>query len=363
MQSHPAASKLGTKERVQVSITWPDTMDAEHWRHETYRLDAEYFYPASMVKWPVLLLALEWLNEQGGGDWTSDAYMEFDSPHSCQSASLQAQRRLNQVLSTRQSIANDIQRILLVSDNKSYSRLFYLLGPDYISRKLLEKGFDGAEILKAYDGCSPEAKKTLPGVTLFDTNGDTLYHRNTMSIMVAPRDTTPILVGKAFMNADGTLSGPLDFSRQNKLPLEEAMRMRTSFLLPGEHESAVWNIHPMDRTLVLDAMYKFPRESIFQDLRNQKEYPDDYKKFLFHGNHQRSLKHGTVEIYNVVGMAYGFMSDLAWIVDVRDGRSVIVAATVYANEDEVLNDGHYDYQSIAMPFFEALGQWALEQAK
>ena len=62
-------------------------------------------------------------------------------------------------------------------------------------------------------------------------------------------------------------------------------------------------------------------------------------------------------------MAYGFMSDLAWIVDARDGRSVLVAATVYANRDEVLNDGHYDYDQLAAPFMEALGKWALEQAK
>ncbi|MFM7813805.1 MAG: serine hydrolase, partial [Flavobacteriales bacterium] len=285
MHDHPAASKLGSEERVQVSIMWPDSQDASQWRHEEYRVNAEYYYPASVVKWPVLLLALEWIHEQGRGRWTSDAYMVFDTPHSCQSASTQTQQRLNQALATRQSIANDIQRILLVSDNQSFSRLFYLLGPDYIARKLHEKGYDGTEILKAYDGCSAEARKTWPGVTLFDVNGDTLFQRNSRAIITLPRDTTPIPVGRAYMNADGTLSEPLDFAYQNKLPLHEAMRMLHSFLHIDQSSPSLWNIHPSDRAMVLDAMHKFPRESIFSDLRKQKDYPDDYKKFIYYGNH------------------------------------------------------------------------------
>lgn len=363
MRMHPDANRLDSSNRVQVSILWPDTQSCAHWRHEEFGVNTTYYYPASLVKWPVLLLALEWLNEQGGGQWSSEAYLELDSPNSCQATTLSEQRRRNQRLETRQSIANDVQRILLVSDNKSYSRLFYLLGPEYIAQRLNEKGFDGTEILKAYDGCDADARKTWPGVTLMDPKGDTLFHRPTSSMSVSPRDTTPLFVGRAFMQANGTLTSPLDFSTQNKMPLDEALRMLQSFLNLDSLEKPLWNLHPKDREMVLDAMHRWPRESAFSDLQKRSEYPDDYKKFLYYGNHNKELKHGAVEVYNIVGMAYGFMSDLAWIVDARDGRSVLVAATVYANLDEVLNDGHYDYDQLAAPFLEALGKWALEQAK
>jgi len=102
MRMHPDANRLDSSNRVQVSILWPDTQSCAHWRHEEFGVNTTYYYPASLVKWPVLLLALEWLNEQGGGQWSSEAYLELDSPNSCQATTLSEQRRRNQRLETRQ---------------------------------------------------------------------------------------------------------------------------------------------------------------------------------------------------------------------------------------------------------------------
>ena len=64
------------------------------------------------------------------------------------------------------------------------------------------------------------------------------------------------------------------------------------------------------------------------------------------------------------GQAYGFTTENAWVVDLETGRSFFLAATLYTNEDGVLNDDQYDYATVAAPFYaalgEALGRWFWE---
>ena len=61
-------------------------------------------------------------------------------------------------------------------------------------------------------------------------------------------------------------------------------------------------------------------------------------------------------IYNKIGQAYGFETENAWVVDRESGRGFFVAATLYVNEDGILNDDQYEYATVAAPFSAALGE-------
>ena len=86
----------------------------------SYQLDEKnYFYPASSVKLPVAVLALELLDKTEGISALTPYVISGDSlPH---------------------TVADDVKRIFAVSDNEAFNRLYELLGRDYVNTFLRKK--------------------------------------------------------------------------------------------------------------------------------------------------------------------------------------------------------------------------------
>jgi hypothetical protein len=88
-------------------------------------------------------------------------------------------------------------------------------------------------------------------------------------------------------------------------------------------------------------------------------YPDTYVKFLLGAGGTTPLPPG-VRVFNKIGQAYGFLIDNAYVVDLEQGVEFLLAAVIYVNSDGVLNDDHYDYDTIGFPFLRALGLAVLQ---
>jgi hypothetical protein len=63
-----------------------------------------------------------------------------------------------------------------------------------------------------------------------------------------------------------------------------------------------------------------------------------------------------IRIYNKIGEAYGFLIDMAYIIDFEKEIEFVLGAVIYVNENEILNDGEYEYESVGYPFMRDLGQ-------
>ncbi len=57
-----------------------------------------------------------------------------------------------------------------------------------------------------------------------------------------------------------------------------------------------------------------------------------------------------IRIFNKVGDAYGFLTDIAYIVDFENNIQFALSATILANADGIFNDDKYDYETIGLPF-------------
>jgi hypothetical protein len=72
-------------------------------------------------------------------------------------------------------------------------------------------------------------------------------------------------------------------------------------------------------------------------------------------------------IFNKEGDAYGFLSDIAYIVDFKNGVEFFLSANIYCNSDGIFNDDHYDYENVGKPFLKNLGraiyQYELQRKK
>ena len=69
-----------------------------------------------------------------------------------------------------------------------------------------------------------------------------------------------------------------------------------------------------------------------------------------------SITDSNLKIFNIVGMSYGFASDIAYIVDLKNNVEFVVAGVIYVNQDEVLGDDKYEYRPFAWQFYSRLGR-------
>ena len=88
---------------------------------------------------------------------------------------------------------------------------------------------------------------------------------------------------------------------------------------------------------------------------NSPGYWDTYVKFLFYGSEkQKPELH--IRIFNKVGDAYGFLTDIAYIVDYNNNIEFLLSATIHCNRDGIYNDDKYEYETIGLPFMKNLGR-------
>jgi len=64
----------------------------------------------------------------------------------------------------------------------------------------------------------------------------------------------------------------------------------------------------------------------------------------------------TIKIYNKVGLAYGTITDVAYIKNEQEGVDFFLAATVLVNQNKIFNDNQYEYDALGIPFLAALGK-------
>src|SRR6476661_2284535 len=115
-------------------------------RFTNYYLNADpvqYFYPASTVKMPVALLALQKLNQLNIPGLDKNTTMITEQACPGQTAVYNDPSSID----GRPTIAQYIKKIFLVSDNDAFNRLYEFLGQQYLNSKLHTMGYDSVQIL------------------------------------------------------------------------------------------------------------------------------------------------------------------------------------------------------------------------
>jgi len=131
LQSHPDLFQNilshPTKNEVQILYTQidRDKSNKPHFRSYSYRLNPNwYFYPASTVKLPTAILALEKINDLHIAGLSKDTPLRIDSAFEKQTKVLVDESAANGL----PSVAQYVKKILLTSDNDAQNRLFEFIG-------------------------------------------------------------------------------------------------------------------------------------------------------------------------------------------------------------------------------------------
>jgi beta-lactamase class A len=313
--------------------------------------DQAYFYPASTVKLPVAILALQKLNKLKIAGLDKNSLMTTEADHSGQTEVYNDPSAPD----GRPTIEHYIKKILLVSDNDAFNRLYEFLGQEYINNTLHKMGYKDVQIIHRLEiSLTEDENRHTNPVRFFDTSGKLVYEKplQQSKLIYAERNTK---IGNGFYRRGELVNEPFDFSKKNRLSLKTLHNIVRSVMFP-EAVSAKqrFDLTKDDYDFLRKYMSMMPQESDVS-IYHSEDYWDTYVKFLFYGTEKNAAKDG-IRIYNKVGDAYGFLIDAAYITDHNKSIEFILSAVIHCNSDGIFNDDKYDYDSVGFPFMKNLGR-------
>lgn len=348
--------------RVQIIYTQidRDAQNKPHFRTYTYGGAnlRRYFYPASTVKLPAAVLALEKLRNLRARypALTPESPLRIDSAFAGQTRVV----RDSTSATGWASIAHYIRKVLLVSDNDAYNRLYEFIGPGALNGELRRRGHRRVRLMHrlSVGDQEPGSRHTNPMVFFADSSLKTPIYQQKAGFFAGNWPQLKLKgekIGRGYMQGDKMVEQPLDFSTKNYISLASLQDVLRAVLFPESLPAKRrFQLGDVDYQFLMRYMSMLPRESE-APCYDSLEYPDNYAKFLLASGPAGPLPPG-VRIFNKIGQAYGFLIDNAYIMDEARGVEFLLSAVIYTNADGILNDDQYEYDAIGFPFMRDLGQ-------
>ncbi|WP_159437376.1 serine hydrolase [Hymenobacter daecheongensis] len=332
-----------------------DPQNQPRFTQHSFHLNArQYFNPASLVKLPVAALALEKLNRLHQPGLTRRSPMATGTAFRCQTPVPYAAPADSDRLFT---VGNYIKRMLLVSDNNAYNRLYEFLGQRPLNERLWQLGYPNARIVRRFAPCDTAANRRTNPIVFYDAQGTRIYEQPAQTnLRPLGFPLGRVTKGRAYRAGGHLIAQPYDFTTANYLPLQTVTDILKSVLFPAAVPAAQRpDLSPSDHAFLRYYLQAAPHAAQHR-LVAAAQYFDAYKKYLYYGRQPAAEFQPGLRIYNVVGMSHGHLADVAYFADSLHRTEFMLSAVLYVNNDGIINDGAYEYASVGLPFLAQLGQ-------
>lgn len=320
----------------------------------TFNVDnTKYFYPASTVKLPAAVLALDKLRRYESLSIDKDTKLTINSDKTWMSSMLGDSSSEN----GEATIAQFIKKIFVVSDNDAFNRLYEFLGQDHFNQRMWDLGYSETRMRHRLSiPLTAEQNKYTNSLSFFINDKKILEQQMQFSSLPLTVNSVKNLIGKSYMQSAKLINAPMDFSGKNFFNISEQHLFLQQIMFPRNINSdKKLYLRAEDFDFLYEWMSKLPRESRYPFYSDYDKYPDGYCKFLMFGDSNKKIPNH-IRIYNKVGMAYGFLIDNAYIVDTKNKIEFFLTASVYSNDNQILNDNQYEYNELTLPFLAELGE-------
>lgn len=361
LKTHPDkfAHILNHPQKNQVQILYTqidrDKNNVPHFKTYSYNLDDHrYFFPASTVKLPTLIFALEKINKLKISGLNKESTMITGADFDKQTAVEKDSTSENGL----PSIQHYIKKILLVSGNDAYNRLYEFVGRAEINKRLKDYGLTTSRILNRYAVKDTEltSRHTNP-VTFYD-NGKMIYNQpGKFDPENYPIELSNLVMGKAYLDSsDRLVNKPFNMTNRNAFSMTDQQEVMKKLIFPEAFPlKEQFQLTPDDYKLIYTYMSKYPTESDYPNY-DPKENWSTSAKFLFYGADSTITAEPNIRIFNKYGDSYGFIIDNSYFVDFKNKVEFLLTAVVQSNDDEIYNDSKYEYKEVCYPFMKNLGQ-------
>ena len=333
---------------IQILLTKIDQYNSRvDFQEYEYQLDDnKYFYPASTVKLPIVVLTLKKINElrSKGSEITlkSKITLNYKDDYS--------------ELVIRDSITsfqNLIADVFLVSDNSASNILLDFIGYNYFNHEMENAGFDKTYLNHKFNP-DPYVNYTWQ-ISDLDNNIISSIDDN-QKIIKADEKTNGLEKGERRYFKGEILDESLNFSEKNRSSITDMHNLIKYIFYPEIFDSTnTFNLNVEDYDFLRYWMSRFTYEDIGEKFIEDENFFETYNKFFLHGDEQ-SVSNEQIRVYNKIGQAYGTSIDNGLIKNYQDNVEFILTATIYTNKNKVINDNLYEYDDLAVPFLAKLSR-------
>ena len=308
--------------------------------------DNKYFYPASTIKLPIVVLTLKKINElrSKGSEITlkSKITLNYKDDYS--------------ELVIRDSITsfqNLIADVFLVSDNSASNILIDFIGYNYFNHEMENAGFYKTYLNHKFNP-DPYVNSTWQ-ISDLDNNIISSINDN-QKIIKADEKTNGLEKGERRYFKGEILDESLNFSEKNRSSITDMHNLIKYIFYPEIFDSTnTFNLNVEDYDFLRYWMSRFTYEDIGEKFIGDEKFFETYNKFFIHGDEQ-SVSNEQIRVYNKIGQAYGTSIDNGLIKNYQDNVEFILTATIYTNKNKVINDNLYEYDDLAVPFLAKLSR-------
>ena len=318
----------------------PDFIDFE------FQVDENnYFYPASSIKLPIVILTLDKINELRSEGINVSLTSKITLSPLDQEMSLTQKDSIT-------SFQNLIADIFLVSDNSASNVLIDFVGYNHFNTKMNQAGFNKTYLNHKF---SPDPYYTIDWEIKTMLN-DRISSNEDRDIVTADDNTLGLKKGEKKFK-DGIVEfGSLDFSQKNRSSIMDMHNIIKRIIFPSKFDDDnAFNLNVEDYDFLRYWMSRYTYEDLGDKFRTDKKYFDSYNKFFIHGS-DTVVNNRNIRVYNKLGQAYGTSVDNAYIRNYQDDIEFILTATIYTNKNKTINDNVYEYDETAIPFLAKLSQ-------
>ena len=297
-----------------------------------------YFYPASTMKLPIVALTLQKINElrNTGINITVESKILLLSADQ---------------ITTETTFKDLISKVFLVSDNSASNILINFLGYNYFNQQMREKGLNTIVLNHKFNP-DPYVKNDWKIYTL---DRDLISKDETQEI-IEHNNLDNLLQGKFQILNGEKVATPFNFKTKNKASLRDLDGVMKRIIYPDLfQEQDRINLSDQDYNFLRYWMSRFTFEDIGIEYQKDSKYFDSYNKFFIYGDSTNTIDR-KIRIYNKVGVAYGALTDISYIRDYQKKIEFFLSATIYVNQNQIVNDNIYEYDDVGIPFLAELAR-------
>ena len=333
---------------IQVMLTKVnhDNTKIDFQNYQYQHDEDQYFYPASTIKLPIVVLTLKKINElrSKGSDITLKSKIILNNVDNYSNFKLQ---------DSITSFQNLIADIFLVSDNSASNILIDFIGYNYFNDEMQNAGFDRTYLNHKFNP-DPYVNSKWQ-ISDLDNNIISSINDNQKIIKADDKINGLDKGERRYFNGE-ILDESLNFSEKNRFSITDMHNLIKYIFYPEIFDKAnTFNLNVEDYDFIRYWMSRFTYEDIGEKFIGDEKFFETYNKFFIHGDEQ-SVSNEQIRVYNKIGQAYGTSIDNGLIKNYQNNVEFILTSTIYTNKNKVINDNLYEYDDIAEPFLAKLSR-------
>lgn len=359
LRDHSALSKdvfaRAEELRLQILVSEVVVKDGKPaLERHAFRADAEYFYPAGALGLLASIGALQTFDELRAKtpELSRTTPLRFHPLFEGESvASEDVTNRDGGAI----TLEHEVRKLFLANDDAAFNRVYELAGVDALDRCFDERGFRTVRIFHRLSTPRAEAEELRTPRVDFVLGERVVTLPERTASKRAGSKAKGLLVG-ASQRLDGELvRKPFDFARKNAVSLLELQDVLVMLARPEiDVARKPFALSDASRTWLLDVARELPSGSRNPRLPRA-EFPDTSCKWLLAGL-EKTVARDRLRVASKMGRAYGFSVENAYVEDRVGERAFFVTVAIHTNADGVINDGAYEYDTVATPFLADLGE-------